>query len=60
MEGFKKAFQKIFPNKKPTFIYDALLNSWTLDINDAIRMIEESAKNENINFGSEADRQAYI
>lgn len=58
MEGFKKAFQRIFPNEEPTFIYDALLNSWTLDINDAIRMIEESAKN--ITFGSEADRQAYI
>lgn len=58
MEGFKKAFQKIFPNEEPTFIYDALLNSWTLDINDAIRMIEGSAKD--ITFGSEADRQAYI
>jgi hypothetical protein len=58
MEGFKKAFQRIFPNEKPTFIYDALLNSWTLDINDAIRMIKESAKD--ITFDSEADRQAYI
>ena len=58
IQGFQQAFGQLFNGKQANFVYDSIINAWVLDINDMIRMIQESANK--LEFVSETEKQTYI